>query len=78
MTKIFTVTLNPAVDRELTVPYIVYDHVLRSNSQRIDFGGKGFNVSRMLNSLGLGSTAMGFVGGKSGELLDEGLSSLGI
>lgn len=78
MTKIFTVTLNPAVDRELTVPQITYDRVLRSSSQRVDFGGKGFNVSRMLKSLGLGSTAMGFVGGKSGELLDEGLRPLGI
>lgn len=78
MNKIFTVTLNPAIDREFSVPVISYDQVLRSRAQSIDFGGKGFNVSRMLKSLGTSSTAIGFVGGKSGELLDEGLHSLGI
>jgi len=78
MNKIFTVTLNPAIDREFSVPAISYDQVLRSRAQSIDFGGKGFNVSRMLKSLGTSSAAIGFVGGKSGELLDEGLHSLGI
>jgi len=78
MSNIFTVTLNPAVDRELFVPTIQYDHVLRAIDHCIDFGGKGFNVSRMLKSLGKENTALGFVGGKSGELLQEGLVSLGI
>ena len=78
MSNIFTVTLNPAVDRELYVPTIQYDQVLRAIDQCVDFGGKGFNVSRMLKSLGKENTALGFVGGKSGELLQEGLESLGI
>jgi len=78
MNKIFTVTLNPAIDREFSVPVIAYDQVLRSRAQSIDFGGKGFNVSRMLKSLGTSSIAIGFVGGRSGELLTEGLHSLGI
>jgi len=78
MNQIYTITLNPAVDRELIVPVINYDQVLRSTIQNVDFGGKGFNVSRMLKSLGAESTTLGFVGGKSGELLDEGLRSLGI
>ena len=78
MSQIYTVTLNPAVDRELTVPIITYDSVLRSSTQSVDFGGKGFNVSRMLKSLGSESTALGFVGGRSGELLNDGLLSLGI
>jgi len=78
MNKIYTVTLNPAVDRELTVPVIEYDCVLRASEWRVDFGGKGFNVSRMLKSLGKNSTALGFAGGKSGEILRDGLHSLGI
>ena len=41
---IFTITLNPALDRELTVPEIGLDQVLRAKEIRIDFGGKGFNV----------------------------------
>jgi len=75
---IYTVTLNPAVDRELTVAAIEYDTVLRAQSWHIDFGGKGFNVSRMLRSMGISSCALGFVGGKSGEILHEGLHELEI
>jgi len=78
MNKIYTVTLNPAVDRELTVKTIEYDCVLRATDWQVDFGGKGFNVSRMLKSLGEDSTAIGFAGGKSGEILKDGLESLGI
>jgi 1-phosphofructokinase family hexose kinase len=75
---LYTVTLNPAVDRELTVPAIEFDSVLRATASQVDFGGKGFNVSRVLKSLGTASTALGFAGGKSGELLRDGLQSLGI
>ncbi len=75
---IYTVTLNPAVDRELTVANIEYDTVLRALSWQTDCGGKGFNVSRMLRSMGMASCAMGFVGGKSGEILHEGLHALEI
>lgn len=75
---IYTVTLNPAVDRELTVPAFEFNSVLRAKAWQVDFGGKGFNVSRMLRSLGTPSTALAFTGGKSGELLRDGLISLGI
>lgn len=75
---IFTVTLNPAVDRELTVGEIVFDTVLRASQWQVDCGGKGFNVARMLNSLGVSSVAMGFAAGKTGELLEEKLKTLGI
>ena len=49
---IYTVTLNPAVDRELTVPAIEFDSVLRATASRVDSGGKGFNVARALAALG--------------------------
>jgi 1-phosphofructokinase family hexose kinase len=75
---IYTLTLNPAVDRELTVPSVEYDSVLRATESRVDFGGKGFNVSRLLKGLGAESTAVGFLGGKAGETLQDGLRSLGI
>lgn len=75
---IFTVTLNPAVDRELTVDDIAFDTVLRASQWQVDCGGKGFNVARMLNSLGVTSVAMGFAAGKTGELLEEKLQDLGI
>jgi 1-phosphofructokinase family hexose kinase len=75
---LFTVTLNPAVDRELIVPEIQFDSVLRASAWRVDWGGKGFNVSRMLRSLGVASQALGFAGGKSGEMLRDGLKQLGV
>lgn len=75
---IYTLTLNPAVDRELTVPAVEFDSVLRASDSRVDFGGKGFNVSRLLKRLGADSTAVGFLGGKAGEMLQNGLQSLGI
>jgi len=75
---IYTVTLNPAVDRELTVPDFAFDTVLRATAWQVDYGGKGFNVSRMLRSLGTPSVALAFTGGRSGELLGDGLAALGI
>jgi len=75
---IYTLTLNPAVDRELTVPEVEFDSVLRASESRVDFGGKGFNVSRLLKGMEEPSTAVGFLGGNAGELLQKGLQSLGI
>ena len=75
---IYTLTLNPAIDRELTVEEIEYDKVLSALEARVDFGGKGFNVSRMLKSLGTSSVAVGFVGGNTGKRLENGLHALGI
>ena len=75
---IYTVTLNPALDRELAVAAVAFDEVLRATESRVDCGGKGFNVSRMLASLGAESVALGFAGGRTGEALRDGLRALGI
>jgi 1-phosphofructokinase family hexose kinase len=75
---IYTLTPNPAVDRELTVPAMEFDSVLRATESRIDFGGKGFNVSRLLKGMDASSVAVGFLAGNAGELLQNGLRSLGI
>lgn len=75
---IYTLTLNPALDRELTVSEIEFDTVLRAEILRLDYGGKGFNVSRMLSALGLDSIALGFIGGPTGQIIINGLARLGI
>jgi pfkB family carbohydrate kinase len=75
---IYTVTLNPALDRELTVPALLFDDVLRATETRVDCGGKGFNVARMLAALGAESVALGFAGGHTGAMLRDGLAALGI
>lgn len=75
---IYTLTLNPAVDLELQIEQFQFDSVARAESSRIDCGGKGFNVSRMLRNLNIDSTAMGFIGGYNGQRLKEQLNILGI
>jgi 1-phosphofructokinase family hexose kinase len=75
---IYTVTLNPSLDRTLTVPRILDDEMVRATASRLDWGGKGFNVSRTLQALGAESVAMGFAGGGTGQKLEHGLRDLGI
>ena len=75
---IITVTLNPSLDRSLTVPRITFGGVLRGTASRLDWGGKGFNVSRALQALGAESVAMGLVGGPTGQVLERGLGEMGI
>jgi 1-phosphofructokinase family hexose kinase len=75
---IVTVTPNPSLDRTLTVPHVAFDEVLRATTVQLDWGGKGFNVSRALRALGVESVAMGFVGGSTGQMLARGLGEMGI
>ncbi|MBU2864436.1 1-phosphofructokinase [Reinekea forsetii] len=70
---IYTLTLNPAVDLEYQVKSFDLNSVTRASSCRMDAGGKGFNVSRMLAQLDMVSTAVGFIGGHSGARLEAAL-----
>jgi 1-phosphofructokinase family hexose kinase len=74
---IITVTPNPALDRTLTVPAIVFDEMVRASDSRLDLDGKGVNVSKALRALGATTVMMGFVGGMAGETLERGLGALG-
>lgn len=75
---IFTLTPNPSIDRSLIIPEIRFNNVLRSQNLRLDWGGKGFNVSRSLQRFGIESMAMAWVGGGTGKMLADGLQRLGI
>ena len=75
---VYTVTLNPGLDRTLTVPALIENTVLRATESRLDWGGKGFNVTRGLHALGVTSVAVGFIGGFTGQMLAAGLMDLGI
>lgn len=75
---IYTLTLNPALDREIVVSQINYNQVLRAEACQDHIGGKGLNVSRMLALLGLESQAIGFSGGLTGKKLQEKLSQASI
>ena len=71
-------TANPVLDRTLTVPRIVFNEMTRATASRLDWGGKGFNVSRALQALDVESVAMGFIGGATGRMLERGLNDMGI
>ncbi|MGN0733931.1 MAG: 1-phosphofructokinase [Emergencia sp.] len=75
---IYTVTFSPAID------YVVYMDELkqgvtnRTVGEDYYFGGKGINVSTVLNELGIKNTALGFVSGFTGDALENGLKEKGI
>ena len=75
---IYTLTLNPAVDYYITVDGFKPGVVNRTKGEKINFGGKGINVSIVAKELGLKSTCMGFVGGFTGEALENHLKQKSI
>lgn len=64
---IYTVTLNPAVDKTVVIPGFASGAVNRIRDMRMDAGGKGINVSKCLQSLGVDSVVCTILGGNSGE-----------
>lgn len=75
---IYTVTFNPAIDYVIHANMIQLGTINRSTSENITFGGKGINVSAVLNELGVRSTALGFIAGFTGDAIEKGLKEKGI
>jgi 6-phosphofructokinase 2 len=75
---IYTVTLNPALDRTLWVEKIRADDSNRIEREEKYAGGKGIDVSKVLTHLGVENRALGFVGGFAGEELHGLLVNQGI
>jgi 1-phosphofructokinase len=66
---IITVTLNPALDKTAKVDVMRPNALNRLREIKLDAGGKGVNVSAMIQVLGGDSIAVGFSGGGAGEEL---------
>lgn len=75
---ILTVTLNAAVARTLVVPSITLGQRHRATESIALAGGKGINVARSLRELGVPVLATGFVGGRNGDAIRDGLSEAAI
>ena len=75
---IITVTLNPALDRSLTVSRFTVGSVNRAAASRTDPGGKGVNVCKVLKTMGEEPLATGFLGGATGHAIAAALDALGI
>ncbi|MCF8326252.1 MAG: 1-phosphofructokinase family hexose kinase, partial [Leadbetterella sp.] len=69
MTKIATLTINPAVDKNTKFVGLVAEHKIRCEQPVYDAGGGGINVSKAIKRLGGESTAFFPTGGPIGDLL---------
>ncbi|MCX7671075.1 MAG: 1-phosphofructokinase, partial [Anaerolineae bacterium] len=77
ITMIYTVTLNPSLDRTLTVRELRVGELNRAHRVHLDLSGKGINVSRQLRRLGIPSRVIGFVAGSTGRAIQDGLTAEG-
>lgn len=75
---IYTVTFNPAIDYVMRLPELKTGLVNRSENEEIYFGGKGINVSIVLNELGIKTKALGFSAGFTGTAIEQGVNAQGI
>lgn len=73
---IFTVSLNPALDKTLTLPGFAVNTVNRVQHARLDPGGKGINVSKTVKALGGDTLAIGVLGGAAGGYIKAALDAM--
>lgn len=75
---IATVTLNPSLDKTLEVENLQYDDTNRVKNVRLDPGGKGINVSRVIRELAGRTVTYGFLGGHNGQVVEKFLHDEGL
>ncbi|MBP3706772.1 MAG: 1-phosphofructokinase, partial [Clostridia bacterium] len=68
---VYTVTLNPALDYNLYLNNVNEGAVNRVDRAAVLCGGKGINVSFVLNELGVDNVALGFVASFTGAELER-------
>lgn len=74
---IYTITFNPALDYIVKMDEFNLGHVNRSNNEFIYAGGKGINVSIVLNNLEVKSKALGFIAGFTGDEIERRVKEFG-
>ena len=75
---VYTVTFNPALDYVVRMSRFQAGETNRTESDELQWGGKGINVSTVLRNLGVDNVALGFLAGFTGQALDQGLRQAGI
>lgn len=74
---VYTITLNPSIDYLVSVPYYKSGVVNRATKEEIYPGGKGINVSIVLNNLNIPNKALGFIAGFTGIEIEKQLKEFG-
>lgn len=75
---IYTCTITPSIDYTTYLPNFKTGKLNRTAEVHYYPGGKGINVSRVLNRLGTASKALGFAGGFTGNYIEEFLNNEGV
>lgn len=75
---ITVITFNPSIDRLYKVDRFEVGSVQRASFVNPTAGGKGLNVSKVLNKLGEDINCIGFLGGFNGEYIKSELNKIGI
>ena len=65
---ILTITLNPLLEKRLIFQSVKLGKDQRAQNEFYAAGGKGINVSRQLNFLGIKNSAFTFIGGSNGKI----------
>lgn len=74
----YTITLNPAIDMLTKVENFELGKLNRTGESDYVIGGKGINISLLLNNIGKESKALGFIAGFTGYFIKEELKKKGI
>lgn len=74
----YTITLNPAIDMLTKVENFELGKLNRTGESDYVVGGKGINISLLLNNIGKESKALGFIAGFTGYFIKEELKKKGI
>jgi 1-phosphofructokinase family hexose kinase len=74
---ILTLTINPSIDRTLTVDRLVFEDRAYIQSRSDSAGGRGINASRVLASFGAKTLAIVTAGGAGGEKFQKLLAKSG-
>ena len=74
---IYTITFNPALDYIVKMDEFNLGHVNRSGNEFVYAGGKGINVSIVLNNLEVKSKALGFIAGFTGDEIERRVREFG-
>ena len=74
---IYTITFNPALDYIVRVNDFKLGKVNRTSYEEIYAGGKGINVSIVLNNLNVENIALGFIAGFTGDEIENKVKALG-
>jgi len=76
--RIVTLTLNPAVDLGSTATRVEPTRKIRTRDERLDAGGGGINVARVVHALGGPALALILAGGATGTLIEDLLRDAGV